>query len=160
MKSQLLQHLRSLEEAQLYQALYTDSLTGLLNRHAFEQDASRTAVAIVDVDSLKYVNDTQGHRQGDALLKRVSSALVTEFGVDDVYRLHGDELAVKGLSAVGLQARLRALASRLPYFSHGVGIGLLQADARLNRCKTDRLQRGLRAPRGERPFWLGLEGVC
>lgn len=65
---------------------HTDALTGLLNRRGWEviiADAEERsngfgdaiAVAVIDLDGLKQVNDEQGHGTGDELLQRASRAL-------------------------------------------------------------------------------------
>jgi diguanylate cyclase (GGDEF)-like protein/PAS domain S-box-containing protein len=83
-----------------------DALTGLYNRHRFQQELNRTmmecerkkslcAVMFFDLDEFKSVNDTYGHRAGDALLIRVAgeiSALVRKNEV--LARLGGDEFAI------------------------------------------------------------------
>lgn len=83
----------------------TDFLTGLANRRAFvtaldEQiEKARTsgsfAVAIVDLDGFKAINDTFGHGTGDKLLKTVARRLVRASGNDAlVARLGGDEFGI------------------------------------------------------------------
>lgn len=83
-----------------------DALTGLANRNAFERkldDALRmarrqntvVALAMIDLDHFKPVNDTHGHPIGDELLKAVAEALRREVReVDTVARLGGDEFAI------------------------------------------------------------------
>ena len=79
-----------------------DSMTGVLNRGAFDQiinlmekDKRDFALVIVDVDNFKNINDTCGHAAGDSVLKRVSKLLVEGFrSIDRVYRIGGDEFAV------------------------------------------------------------------
>jgi diguanylate cyclase (GGDEF)-like protein len=83
-----------------------DELTGLSNHRRFQQAlahetavANRTggplALAIVDLDDFKAVNDTHGHLQGDAVLKSVSEVLRTISRVsDEPARYGGEELAV------------------------------------------------------------------
>lgn len=79
-----------------------DSMTGVLNRGAFDQiinlmekDKRDFALVIVDVDNFKNINDTCGHAAGDSVLKRVSRLLVEGFrSIDRVYRIGGDEFAV------------------------------------------------------------------
>jgi diguanylate cyclase (GGDEF)-like protein len=84
----------------------TDALTSLGNRMAFcerlaqEIERSRRygrefSVAYFDCDNFKAVNDTQGHRAGDALLRSVGSVLHDELRATDfAARLGGDEFAV------------------------------------------------------------------
>lgn len=83
-----------------------DSLTGLFNRHRFQQEMGRMvdecersgalgALLFFDLDEFKVINDNFGHRAGDALLIRVAgevSALIRRNEV--LARLGGDEFAV------------------------------------------------------------------
>jgi diguanylate cyclase (GGDEF)-like protein len=84
----------------------TDALTGALNRRGFderfaaelataEREGTAPALVMLDLDSFKRVNDTQGHAAGDALLVWVVEQLL--HGVrpaDAVGRPGGDEFAV------------------------------------------------------------------
>lgn len=97
---------RTSERAETMERLaYSDSLTALPNRLALEQDLTRLiaerppetkiAVAFVDIDGFKLVNDSRGHAVGDALL----SDFAARFGSikregDSVYRISGDEFVV------------------------------------------------------------------
>ena len=111
--------------AELRQQAHTDELTGLRNRRGFllladqaERLARRTRVrcllVFVDLDGLKHVNDTQGHRAGDALIVDAARVLTKVFRKSDVIaRLGGDEFAVLTLvddtdSAVAVSKRLQA----------------------------------------------------
>lgn len=153
MKLELLNKLREATEHELYAALYTDHLTGVLNRRAFDSDA-RPFVGIIDLDSLKYVNDSLGHRWGDYQLCVLSAALSSEFGNDNVYRLSGDEFAVRSEHPVELRSKLLKLRSTVPGFSFGLGLGVERADAMLKEDKGRRERSGLRAERGECPPWI------
>jgi diguanylate cyclase (GGDEF)-like protein len=86
-------------------AATTDFLTGLPNRRAFvaaleaqipERGPSRPfAVAIMDLDRFKAVNDTFGHAIGDQLLEEVAARIVRSVGARGlVARLGGDEFGV------------------------------------------------------------------
>jgi diguanylate cyclase (GGDEF)-like protein len=84
-------------------AATTDFLTGLPNRRAFvaalEAAASNPtrpfALALLDLNRFKSVNDTFGHNVGDQLLKEVASRLVSASGRDAaVARLGGDEFGI------------------------------------------------------------------
>lgn len=84
----------------------TDVLTGLLNRRAWERlladEEERfrrlgdpTVIAVLDLDMLKTVNDTQGHAAGDAYIQRAGDALRAAIRKQDqVARLGGDEFGV------------------------------------------------------------------
>lgn len=79
-----------------------DSLTGVFNRRAFDEDVAgalsevgATQLAVIDIDGLKRVNDTEGHAQGDKVLRVLAQALKAEIGTrGQLYRLGGDEFAV------------------------------------------------------------------
>ena len=89
----------------LYQKAHFDDLTGLINRHAFQdklrEQISRSwrgetgAVLFIDLDGFKKVNDTEGHKAGDRLLVIISERLKECLrDVDTIARLGGDEFAV------------------------------------------------------------------
>ena len=85
---------------------YHDGLTALPNRSLFNKllgqaisQAHRSnkqlAVAFIDLDRFKQINDTLGHEAGDALLKEVASRLKTCLRDSDIVaRLGGDEFVV------------------------------------------------------------------
>jgi len=97
--------LRSLQESLAARAL-RDPLTGLANRHLFnellEVALARTkrsglplAVAFLDLDGLKIVNDTYGHDAGDMVLCETARRLVGLTRTADVVsRLGGDEFVI------------------------------------------------------------------
>jgi diguanylate cyclase (GGDEF)-like protein len=88
----------------------TDALTELLNRRGFLDQGARAiaqarragthaAVAMLDLDHFKKVNDTFGHAAGDTLLHKVAGAARLEVRSADLFgRLGGDEF---GLLIVG-----------------------------------------------------------
>ncbi len=101
----------------------TDDLTGLYNRRGFtilaEQQVKlahrmkrRMLLLFSDVDSLKTINDTWGHPQGDLALKEIVNVLKETFREADILaRIGGDEFVVLVLEASG--EREKNLASRL-----------------------------------------------
>lgn len=148
----LLDKLDRMTKRELFDAMYRDTLTGALNRRAFETVVSpREMVGIADLDSLKYVNDHFGHREGDLCLKGLAIELMRKCGRDSVFRLSGDEFVI--ISPMPLSDLLKVQAI-FPGMSFGVGRGLDQADQLLRVNKTEREAAGHRAPRGERPPWL------
>jgi diguanylate cyclase (GGDEF)-like protein len=80
----------------------TDSLSMLPNRRALHLDIQRqaspgeeTALALIDLDGFKQVNDHYGHFVGDRLIKDCATLLDKVCGDDArVYRLGGDEFAI------------------------------------------------------------------
>ncbi|MEV4278527.1 diguanylate cyclase domain-containing protein [Actinoplanes xinjiangensis] len=113
---------RALQEQLAYDA-HHDQLTGLINRAAFLGGMSTSlvrregelgaAVLFIDLDGFKQINDTYGHRYGDALLVAVSSLLrrcVPSTAL--VGRLGGDEFAVL-LCSVASAGQAVAVANRI-----------------------------------------------
>ncbi len=84
---------------------YTDPLTGLLNRTAFEEQLNAFlqrgesdgmhALMMLDVDGFKRVNDTFGHQFGDRVLIDIAASLRTMMRSDDLIgRIGGDEYMI------------------------------------------------------------------
>ena len=82
---------------------YHDRLTGLYNRHFFEEELKRLnternlplSLAMLDVNGLKLTNDAFGHEMGDLLLKKVAELLKRECRSGEVIaRIGGDEFVI------------------------------------------------------------------
>ncbi len=82
---------------------FHDSLTGLYNRNFLEEEVKRiesgrfnpVGLIICDLDNLKSINDSLGHKEGDNLLIAFSKILEASFRESDVVaRIGGDEFAV------------------------------------------------------------------
>jgi len=83
-----------------------DALTGLYNRHRFNEElarmiadaqrnSSRVALLFFDLDDFKYINDTFGHRAGDAMLIRVAGEVAGQVRRNELFsRLGGDEFGI------------------------------------------------------------------
>lgn len=129
-----------------------DSLTGLVNRPAFEtllERATQSAAnepfcaMFIDLDHFKQVNDTGGHAAGDALLRDVAHALAAQVRqTDTVARLGGDEFAVllnrcplPQAQALAEKLRSAVVDYRLAWegqsFGVGASIGLVEVDGGL-----------------------------
>ncbi|MHB1469021.1 MAG: putative bifunctional diguanylate cyclase/phosphodiesterase [Solirubrobacteraceae bacterium] len=120
-----------------------DPLTGLANRTLFNdrvetalasarRHGTTLAVALLDLDRFKEVNDTLGHRHGDSLLEEVGARLAAPLRESDtIARLGGDEFGfvlpdIHGAAdALAAMRRLRA-ALRAPLLLEGVAV---QVDA-------------------------------
>ncbi len=106
------------------QAAVTDAITGLPNHRAVmsrineelarcERSSASCAILFIDLDHFKRVNDTWGHRAGDAILREVATRLRTTLRVEDfVGRYGGEEFAivltdVELLGAIETAERLR-----------------------------------------------------
>ena len=76
-----------------------EQLTGLLNRSTFEVMTERikytTGVVIIDVNKLKWVNDTLGHKYGDALIRITAEIIKQVYGkYAYCFRIGGDEFCI------------------------------------------------------------------
>ncbi|HWS76887.1 MAG TPA: EAL domain-containing protein [Thermomonas sp.] len=89
--------------AALHQRATRDTLTGLLNRDAFEEQARAQlaeskgilTLLYVDLDHFKLVNDSASHVAGDEMIRSVAALFRDEFGEDTlIARTGGDEFAV------------------------------------------------------------------
>lgn len=111
----------------------TDELTGLANNRAFRElirkEAARAdrfrhelSLLILDIDDFKRVNDTHGHLQGDAVLRKVARVLNAESrNIDEPARYGGEEFVVAlpetgtaGAVEVAERIRTRIAAEPIP----------------------------------------------
>jgi diguanylate cyclase (GGDEF)-like protein/PAS domain S-box-containing protein len=135
-------------EDDLRHAADHDDLTGLPNRRRFERDLARqievcrrygepAALVLLDLDHLKRVNDTRGHRAGDELLEFVGGLLTARLRASDLLaRLGGDEFAVllphttAGEALAVAEALVDAVRGGAPFgCTASAGVALLDRDA-------------------------------
>ncbi|MFN9726573.1 diguanylate cyclase domain-containing protein [Acidovorax sp.] len=91
--------------------LLTDRLQQLCAHH--QRHGGQFAVAFIDLDHFKTINDTYGHDAGDLLLKAVATRLQAALRTPDtVARLGGDEFAVL-LPGLGDRGALERLANKV-----------------------------------------------
>jgi GGDEF domain-containing protein len=86
------------------QVVLVSALTGLPNRHAFDQGMKSALVAVIDVDLMKIFNESYGRIAGDLLLRRLAKILIS-VGLDAYYD-RADEFLCKGESREELNAKL------------------------------------------------------
>lgn len=121
------------EKAKVSELAYSDSLTRLANRRAFLNALAAAsasappptlAVAILDLDGFKIINDTYGHQTGDALLVETARRFrQLDLGDAVVARLGGDEFAILLRAVAGPDdARLR-LAGLAAMFDQPFAVG-------------------------------------
>jgi diguanylate cyclase (GGDEF)-like protein len=116
---------RSLRHSRLLRDSQVDSKTGLLNAATWERRASaevtravrtRTplAVAMMDIDHFKLINDTYGHLAGDQIIKEIARTLSTLLRDYDVAgRFGGEEFSLllphtRAVDALRIAERVRA----------------------------------------------------
>ncbi|HQU14695.1 MAG: GGDEF domain-containing protein [Chromatiales bacterium 21-64-14] len=105
LESDLEEKRRELQES--IQRAETDSLTGLLNRGAYDarlrevflrsrRQGEPLALILLDLDKFKEVNDTRGHQFGDGYLRRMAETMrgAVREHVDQACRVGGDEFAI------------------------------------------------------------------
>ncbi|MCR5498967.1 MAG: diguanylate cyclase [Acetatifactor sp.] len=90
---------------QISETAYKDALTSVGNQAAFNkvsevlnkamaEKRAEFAVVMVDVNNLKYVNDTYGHKYGDIYIKGCCNLICNVYKRSPVYRVGGDEFVV------------------------------------------------------------------
>ena len=107
------------KEAKIEYLAYYDSLTGLANRSLFHErlvqyvsaaqsEKSRLAVAVVDIDRFKIINDSLGRQAGDELLRQISERIESHAGPIRMARISADRFAIVrvGVSSESEVARL------------------------------------------------------
>jgi diguanylate cyclase (GGDEF)-like protein len=133
----------------LQQLSFNDELTSLLNRRGFlsmaqqqlkiaQREDWELVLLFADLDSLKNINDSFGHPEGDRALKSVAAVLKKTFRTSDlIARLGGDEFIVLALNApaAGVQTMTTRLQSNLDrhnsqnrYYQLSLSIGIAQFD--------------------------------
>lgn len=125
-----------------------DALTGLCNRNAMIRrmnsiikSGSSKSVGIINMDlnGLKFINDTRGHEAGDNYLKHAADVMRGIFAEDSVYRSGGDEFIaiVEGKNHSyfnGLIGSIRDASEADPEFN--IAVGAYWSDEGLSDAKT------------------------
>ncbi len=114
-----------------------DGLTDLPNHRAFEDELAQAAaaagrsraplaLALIDLDHFKLINDRHGHPQGDALLRRVAAILRDGRAADRAYRIGGDEFALlmPSTDEQGARTLVRRLSRTLGEADAAASIGV------------------------------------
>ncbi|HWG12979.1 MAG TPA: GGDEF domain-containing protein [Streptosporangiaceae bacterium] len=148
--------LRAVRHAQLVTDSRTDSKTGLLNARAWEQEAVAAlaravhvskplAVAVLDLDWFKLVNDTYGHLFGDEVLRQIGLCLPSALRDYDLAgRFGGEEFVLllpytRAVDAFRVADRVRGRIAALPLRAPGgeavqvtasVGVAALEGGSR------------------------------
>ncbi|MEB3331841.1 MAG: GGDEF domain-containing protein [Synechococcaceae cyanobacterium] len=151
----LMLRLRSRLIPELLALAELDALSGVYNRRAFLETAEALlrqaaaaglpmALAVIDVDRFKGINDSRGHDAGDRVIERVAELLRTAVrGADLVGRLGGDEfvilLQLSGEAATATLGRILETVRRTPIAVHdgqalqvtlSVGVATREGEAR------------------------------
>ncbi|WP_018954754.1 EAL and GGDEF domain-containing protein [Thioalkalivibrio sulfidiphilus] len=133
-------HERQTAQQLIYLAQH-DALTGLYNRHRFQEHLERMissaqrnngrfALLYFDLDEFKYINDSFGHRAGDTVLVRAAGEVSSLVRSGEVFaRLGGDEFAllaeIQGPSdSLQLAERIAHAISAIPFRFRGSNLRL------------------------------------
>jgi len=127
---------RSFRHPQLLSEARADAKTGLLNAATWEREASaevaravRTqsplAVALLDLDRFKQINDTYGHLLGDEVLRQIAATMTQVLRDYDLAgRFGGEEFVMllpqtRAVDAFRIAERVRAHIARLAIYADG-----------------------------------------
>lgn len=103
----------------LNQKVYTDHQTGIHNRRYYDEHVAGMtvqAVAMVDIDGLKQLNDRFGHHTGDQVLRMIAKTIVGDVrSSDTVVRYGGDEFVIsfEKITADVLRRRLEQIRDKI-----------------------------------------------
>jgi diguanylate cyclase (GGDEF)-like protein len=120
---------------------FTDKLTGLANRHHFDErivlalqrsqlEQRQLALLVLDVDHFKRYNDHYGHAAGDDILRQIAQVLASMVRQpqDTVARIGGEEFALllpdtspKQAEAIATELRYRLLSRQIPHHNSPLG---------------------------------------
>jgi len=115
---------RKRAEQRLDRLAHFDTVTGLRNRHSFNERLTyaldkaelygdRTGIMFIDLDNFKIINDTLGHHIGDLLLQSVGKRLFAVLRSRDlIFRIGGDEFALL-LESVGDRYNVEFVAEKI-----------------------------------------------
>lgn len=116
-----------------------DSLTGLLNRNAYDSDVEQLRSADIgavvcvyaDMIGLHEVNNHLGHKQGNRMLCEFADAACAFFGDDRLYRIGGDEFVIISSAHTEAQTRkqLNYMRERLHTQGCEISVGVASSES-------------------------------
>lgn len=115
-----------------------DSLTGLLNRNAYDDDLEYIqtthdeplTVVYIDMNGLHEINNHLGHAKGDSALCRLANAMRACFGDDRIYRIGGDEFVIVSCNHTVNQSMRRMTRMRRDFLEGDwdISVGMAESD--------------------------------
>ena len=114
-----------------------DSLTGLLNRNAFDDDVEfiqathnkPLTVMYIDLIGLHEINNHLGHARGDVVLCELADAARAYFGDDNIYRIGGDEFVIISFAHSMAQSARQMGYMRQELLDHGCELSVGMAES-------------------------------
>lgn len=119
----------------------TDSLTGLLNRGAYDnrlreaflrtrRQREPLSLVLLDLDKFKEINDSQGHQIGDEYLKRMADSMraAVREHVDFPCRMGGDEFAIVVCAPLPIAERIAGQVLESMQRRVSIGVAARRAD--------------------------------
>lgn len=127
-----------LKVAQKVPSIY-DELTGLFSQNYLETEIERAieqqkrskddsgyvSLIFIDMDGLKYINDTYGHHVGNEAIKTLANTITSITRESDIVsRIHGDEFIIASITKDkkenrGLFDRIKSIIERIPFTIKG-----------------------------------------
>ncbi|MCR4896880.1 MAG: bifunctional diguanylate cyclase/phosphodiesterase [Lachnospiraceae bacterium] len=133
---------RSILERRMVTAASIDSLTGLMNMHAFREYASerqsdlepedREHLVYIDVENFKGFNQKYGYQSGDELLRSIAISIKDTFPKTIISRFHDDQFVLI-TEAEDLDARLEQLHEHVHRYQKDIRIELKSGICRMDR---------------------------
>ncbi len=107
-----------------------DGLTGIRNRYCYEHflmnfdklSYKNVSVIYVDADYLHDLNNTKGHDAGDCLIKTLAQLAVKTWGIDNAFRIGGDEFVVFAFDKEAIKINEQIDYVRREMKNHGYSI--------------------------------------
>ena len=136
----------------LFTLIYTDPMTGVKNRNAYEEELDQlrrknikldnVMVIAVEITNLKTINESYGNRTGDEIIKTVAKCLIKTIGTkSDVYRISSKEfMCITEKDVLGYISEFRDLISfensgrKIPFI---VSIGYMKFDVHTQKTIDD-----------------------
>ncbi|MCR5700581.1 MAG: diguanylate cyclase [Lachnospiraceae bacterium] len=118
----------------------TDQLTGMNNRNCFEwrldkyPDMYTNSICCIYIDAngLHEINNLEGHKAGDDMLRMIANILTKQFGKQDTYRIGGDEYVafVTDESLTDIHSRIAQMNSQIKEAGYHIAVGCEYCDRR------------------------------
>jgi diguanylate cyclase (GGDEF)-like protein len=136
------EYMRKKDKADQHHAQFIDRLTGIYNRHYFEEEMIRLdvkrqlplSIIVGDINGLKIINDAFGHRTGDHVLRETAKIIKHSLREEDILaRVGGDEFAAllprtSLEKAEGIVERIKAACDERPleYLNLSISFGVAE----------------------------------